>query len=567
MGEGDTITGTKRGWRRLVPFWKRKGSNSEEERLLDDEPTNQKEGFGDKSIPFWGGFCLLLNNTTGPAMVGLPVLYQQAGYITPTLCMVAVMAIASFSCTMLCKAMALVPGNDRFQQRVELSTVAKIYFNRWGYYFTMLLLVISLQATNISSIIISAQTMDFALVAMFKYTCGWEFYPDFRFFHVTTKGDDISPFGDVIIFSLGFLIVLLLTIPMGYFNLDDNIYIQVGACMCMIVIVLGVWMADFVVTGLEFSRVAAWGPNQSQVLGTIIFNYAYVVSIPSWVNEKREDVSINKSVWYSSGVGTFIFVILGIFGGWAFDFPNNNDILDVINTKSRGEVLKVIAEVSVYVFPIVVLLSSIPVYSIIIRYNLIESGLCGKHWANVWAVLFPWAVSVPFYTGSGLSNIIGWVGLFVNGVINFIIPLILYIFAIRQSKRGPQAAGSGSLQIQEEGEEEEEEAGTQEESLPTISPAGGIVFFEEREISKGKESTGELLMDAALQFDADPFDLELDLEEYQPMGPFHVLPEKIQRLVNPMWLAATFVVLISAGIVATIGLDLYGLITGNGDVP
>jgi hypothetical protein len=43
---------------------------------------------------------------------------------------------------------------------------------------------------------------------------------------------------------------------------------------------------------------------------------------------------------------------------------------------------------------------SIPVYSIIIRYNLIESGLCGKHWANVWAVLFPWVFSVPFYTGT-----------------------------------------------------------------------------------------------------------------------------------------------------------------------
>ncbi len=43
-------------------------------------------------------------------------------------------------------------------------------------------------------------------------------------------------------------------------------------------------------------------------------------------------------------------------------------------------------------------------YSIIIRYNLIESGLCGKHWANVWAVLFPWVFSVPFYTGTALDS-------------------------------------------------------------------------------------------------------------------------------------------------------------------
>jgi hypothetical protein len=32
------------------------------------------------------------------------------------------------------------------------------------------------------------QTVDFALVAMFKYTCGLEFYPDFGYDSVTTAG-------------------------------------------------------------------------------------------------------------------------------------------------------------------------------------------------------------------------------------------------------------------------------------------------------------------------------------------------------------------------------------------
>jgi hypothetical protein len=122
--------------------------------------------------------------------------------------MVIVMVIAAFSSTMMCKAMALVPGNERFQVilsplslsiiihysllfiiryvlchcirvlpplpryigphrgppriclpqgRVEIEGLAKIFFNKWGYYLTLFLLIISLQATNISSIIISAQ--------------------------------------------------------------------------------------------------------------------------------------------------------------------------------------------------------------------------------------------------------------------------------------------------------------------------------------------------------------------------------------------------------------------------
>jgi hypothetical protein len=40
---------------------------------------------------------------------------------------------------------------------VEIEGLAKIFFNKWGYYLTLFLLIISLQATNISSIIISAQ--------------------------------------------------------------------------------------------------------------------------------------------------------------------------------------------------------------------------------------------------------------------------------------------------------------------------------------------------------------------------------------------------------------------------
>ena len=49
-------------------------------------------------------------------------------------------------------------------------------------------------------------------------------------------------------------------------------------------------------------------------------------------------------------------------------------------------------------FPIAALLSGIPVFSIIIRYNLINEGV-PKLWANLFAVLFPWAVSLFFYAG------------------------------------------------------------------------------------------------------------------------------------------------------------------------
>ena len=40
--------------------------------------------------------------------------------------------------------------------------------------------------------------------------------------------------------------------------------------------------------------------------------------------------------------------------------------------------LKVMARITVYAFPIITQLSSIPIYSIMIRYNLIENKICNK---------------------------------------------------------------------------------------------------------------------------------------------------------------------------------------------
>jgi hypothetical protein len=538
-----------------------------------------KSTFGEKNISFFGGFCLNLNNITGPAMVSIPVIYQQAGWLPTTLGMVIVMIIAAFSSTMMCKAMALVPGNERFQSRVEIEGLAKIFFNKWGYYLTLLFLIVSLQATNISSIIISAQTVDFALVAMFKYTCGLEFYPDFGYDSVTTAGDDSNtPFGDVVIISLGFLLVFMGTLPMAYFNLDDNVWVQIGAAGIMITIVLGVWMVDFFMVGLNLDQLDVIGSNQSQLLGTVIFNFAFVTSIPSWANEKKEGVSINRSIWGSAIVGTSLFILMGLFGAWTFKYPLNANILDVLISKANsvGHVMRIIVHISVYLFPIVVLLSSIPVYSIIIRYNLIESGLCGKHWANVWAVLFPWVFSVPFYTGSGLSNIISWVGLFVNGFINFVIPLLFYIIALR---RYGGMEPVGRAQILSGIEPNLSVSLSRDDNEPAGSRRSFDVGLLRLEVQSIQERAPTVLLDAAapgrsLDDKYEPYDDDDDEELFLNADPallaaieadlrFRSVPKFLALRFPPIWLAGVLATIITIGIVATIILDIVYLAQGE----
>lgn len=42
---------------------------------------------------------------------------------------------------------------------------------------------------------------------------------------------------------------------------------------------------------------------QADVVGLAIFAYSYVVTIPSWVNEKCHHVSVNRAVWIPATVG------------------------------------------------------------------------------------------------------------------------------------------------------------------------------------------------------------------------------------------------------------------------
>lgn len=50
------------------------------------------------------------------------------------------------------------------KDRVEFNELAKAVFPKWLYWLTMIILIANFQATNISSIVVSAQTMDNTLL-------------------------------------------------------------------------------------------------------------------------------------------------------------------------------------------------------------------------------------------------------------------------------------------------------------------------------------------------------------------------------------------------------------------
>eukprot|EP01065_Artemidia_motanka_P041389 TRINITY_DN535_c10_g1_i1.p1 TRINITY_DN535_c10_g1~~TRINITY_DN535_c10_g1_i1.p1 ORF type:complete len:755 (+),score=254.31 TRINITY_DN535_c10_g1_i1:156-2267(+) len=437
--------------------------------VTQSEAIVDAEAFGDKTIGTAAGFMLLVNNVTGPGLVTMCAVNTAAGYFTTSVFLFMCWAISSLSTTMMLEAIKRIPGNSRFDQRIEFTTLAKYYFQgnrRWLYVLTLLVFMLSFLTTLITSVIESAQTMDSALVEVFGKSCALQLYDSesadvggkvgFTCVSSAGAGSD-SPFGSAYVVSIGFIVVMMMSIPLGMWNLDDNVAVQNFAFVGLVFICLE-WSIESAVVGLDFDKsdnippgqgkVPFYGSDQSSVFGSILFNYAFVTAVPSWCNERRPGVSINRSVWLSALLGTLMFFFVGLFGAAAWDFStpagksSPPDLLAVLTGSDTTPHVSTLTRVLAYLFPIIALVTSIPIFSIIVRYNLMENDICGKFWATFWGAIFPWIAAVALYSGSALTDVCNWAGLLTIAPLNFMLPAYFYIKSTEDMEQGDAAADS-----------------------------------------------------------------------------------------------------------------------------
>lgn len=88
----------------------------------------------------------------------------------------------------------------------------------------------AIQSNAIQSIVISSQLLDHFSSNVFGKTCGLALSGVDVWKCVGGSFKSASPFGDTyMFFTIGFLVVLVCTLPFGLMNLDDNIGVQVFA--------------------------------------------------------------------------------------------------------------------------------------------------------------------------------------------------------------------------------------------------------------------------------------------------------------------------------------------------
>jgi hypothetical protein len=83
-----------------------------------------------------------------------------------------------------------------------------------------------------------------------------------------------------------------------------------------------------------------------------------------------------------------------------------------------------------------VIAPGIPVCSVTTRYNLFVGGICGKKQSYFWGAVAPWIVGFVFCQGEIFANMLNWTSLIFNGLVNFLVPFILYASSLKMVQAG-----------------------------------------------------------------------------------------------------------------------------------
>eukprot|EP00667_Euglena_gracilis_P009833 EG_transcript_9990 len=390
-----------------------------------------------------GSIALMVNNVISPGMVALPLVYQQAGWLVPTLSMLFAFLASSFACVMLAEAMQRAPGNHRFGHRLEYCDVVAHYMGNRGYgsratweLIAVLFYNISLTCMNVGSIIIMAQTADQILLFLFSQSFALELYPHLGFMTETATrlAADTLPFAtdlhgapNPVVLTLGYLLSAVVFLPLGFMTLEENVFFQFFAFVVFIALTLlfiGVFSAD-----MHPGQLPLMGDHLGQGFSVVMFCFSYAIAIPSWVNEKRPDVGIAGTVWWSALPSTLLQVLFGAAGALAYANVSDNVLLDLVAHQAAGAWATSV-RLAVFVFTVLVMGMGIPLFHIFVRYNLFSSGLCSPAAANFWGVAFPWLVSWALYGGNLYQQFLNYSSLLSTSLTCYLFPIGVFTLAV-----------------------------------------------------------------------------------------------------------------------------------------
>jgi len=142
--------------------------------------------------------------------------------------------------------------------------------------------------------------------------------------------------------------------------------------------------------------------------------------------------------------------------------------------------------VSTYLFPLAVLITSIPIFMIVIRYNLLRGNVCSRPWAIFWSSILPWLLVIPFQSNGWITTILNWTSLLFASVANLIVPFLLYIMSRRHRATAnlqEPATGTGMDEFVLHQDQPQQSNTSSQENLQPAMSAVSVLENNDRRVS------------------------------------------------------------------------------------
>jgi hypothetical protein len=277
------------------------------------------------------------------------------------------------------------------------------------------------------------------------------------------------------VISAGYIIMALTIIPLGFLNLQDNVQLQyVSFWLSVCVIAEFFW--HFSTKVWHFEETPTFGSNQSQLVGIMIFSFAFTTAVPSWYVDKASTVGTNTVLWLATFITACVYQCMGLLAAWAYPGIRTDNVLNTMSNPHSD----ILTKICVSLFALGTVAPSIAVRSIMLRRNLCNESeednesrgrsesddideeqplklwargdsetrdtksshdpmafgrslaswfTCAMPWSMFWGVVFPWLCSFLFYEGDGFAHLINWTSLTINSAICYVVPLLTFIKA------------------------------------------------------------------------------------------------------------------------------------------
>lgn len=269
-------------------------------------------------------------------MMSLPLVFMTAGYIPTISCIILVCIASSLTGGLFSQAISQIPGNNKFSKNITYATAFRLLIDSNLAMIAERIFILACFIQCSAGIVQASQSLDSFLASyVLGNTYGLQIYPKIEFIQwsenlcqnglseIDTLQNCVPFFANgPFIITLGYCIIVCLFLPLGLRNLKETMIVQLISFIFLVLVMIQ-FSTEFITVSLTSSnKVPAFGSDLSQLVGVVLFNFDYVLTLPAWLIEKKVDVNPNNVIWSTATFCSLMYITFGYLGALAFGFDS-----------------------------------------------------------------------------------------------------------------------------------------------------------------------------------------------------------------------------------------------------